>query len=66
MALQAQKDFPQIDFKKSIIVGDSMSDMEFGKNAGMKTVFISAEEKKDDLIDFNFKSLAFFNYSLTK
>ena len=66
MAIQAQKDFPQIDFKKSIIVGDSMSDMEFGKNAGMKTVFISAEEKKDDLIDFNFKSLAFFNYSLTK
>ena len=30
------------------------------------SVFISAEEKKDDLIDFNFKSLSFFNYSLTK
>jgi hypothetical protein len=43
-----------------------MSDMEFGRTAGMKTVFISAEEKKDERIDFNFKSLSFFNYALTK
>ena len=40
MALQAQQDFPQIVFKKSIIIGDSVSDMEFGKRLGMKTVFI--------------------------
>jgi histidinol-phosphate phosphatase family protein len=40
MALLAQKDFPDINFSKSIMVGDSMSDMEFGKKAGMKTVFI--------------------------
>ena len=66
MALQAQQDFPQIDLKKSIIIGDSMSDMEFGRTAGMKTVFISTEEKKDERIDFNFKSLSFFNYALTK
>ena len=41
MALAAKKDFPEIDFQKSIMVGDSPSDIEFGKNAGMKTVFIS-------------------------
>jgi len=41
MALQAKIDFPEIDFSKSIMVGDSMSDMEFGKKAGMKTVFIT-------------------------
>ena len=40
MAMQAKKDFPEIDFSKSIMVGDSRSDMEFGKKAGMKTVFI--------------------------
>ncbi|PBQ31320.1 phosphatase [Sphingobacteriaceae bacterium] len=57
MALNAQKDFPEIDFKKSIVVGDSMSDMEFGKNAGMKTIFISEEKRQDEKIDFNFKSL---------
>lgn len=57
MALNAQKDFPEIDFKKSIVVGDSMSDMEFGRNAGMKTIFISEEKREDENIDFNFKSL---------
>ncbi len=39
MALQAQKEFPIVNFKKSLIIGDSISDMEFGKNAGMLTVF---------------------------
>ena len=65
MALQAQKDFPGIDFSKSIIVGDSLSDMEFGRNAGMKTVFISNEAKEDERIDFNFKSLIYFAHTLT-
>ena len=60
MAMQAQKDFSEIDFKKSIIVGDSISDMEFGRNAGMKTVFISEEKKKDDKIDYQFNSLIEF------
>ena len=40
MALQAKKDFPQIDFAKSIMVGNRISDMEFGRNAGMATVFL--------------------------
>ncbi|AEA34632.1 D-glycero-alpha-D-manno-heptose-1,7-bisphosphate 7-phosphatase [Hippea maritima] len=31
MALQAKKDFPDIDFRNSIMVGDSLSDIEFGK-----------------------------------
>lgn len=57
MALQAKNDFPEIDFNKSIIVGDSMSDMEFGRNAGMKTVFISEEAKQDPKIDLQFASL---------
>lgn len=64
MGLQAQKDFPKIDFTKSIIVGDSMSDMEFGKNLGMKTVMISEEKKTDPKIDFNFSSLVEFSMEL--
>jgi histidinol phosphatase-like enzyme len=54
MALQAEKDFPEINFSKSIMVGDSLSDMEFGKSAGMKTVFISKEKPADqnELVDF--------------
>ena len=46
MALKAKSEFPEIDFSKSIMVGDSISDMEFGKNAGMKTVFITAHSEK--------------------
>lgn len=57
MAMLAKKDFPEIDFSKSIIAGDSMSDMEFGRNIGMKTIFISDENKTDEKIDFNFSSL---------
>jgi len=44
MALQAQKNFPGVDFSKSIMIGDSNSDMAFGKNAGMKTIFIDAQD----------------------
>lgn len=41
MGHQAQSDFPEIDFSRSIMVGDSHSDIEFGKNLGMHTVFVS-------------------------
>lgn len=64
MALAAKKDFPGIDFSKSIIVGDSLSDMEFGRNAGMKTAFISEDKINDARIDFQFSSLAEFNNAL--
>jgi D-glycero-D-manno-heptose 1,7-bisphosphate phosphatase len=40
MGLQAQQDFPEIDFRKSVMVGNTLSDMQFGKDLGMQTVFI--------------------------
>ncbi len=43
MGLLARKDFPEIRFKKSLMVGDSISDMEFGKKLKMKTVFIAPD-----------------------
>jgi len=61
MALQAKEDFPQIDFHKSVIVGNSLSDMEFGKKLGMRTVFLTTKhgpfELPHDLIDVQFASL---------
>lgn len=61
MAVKAKKDFPEIDFNKSIMVGDTGSDMRFGKNAGMKTVFVGDDSKitEDEkaLADFRFESL---------
>ncbi len=40
MALQAQHDFPFLDLRASVMVGDSASDMVFGRRCGMETVFI--------------------------
>lgn len=61
MALQAKQDFPEIDFRKSIMVGNSLSDMEFGKRMGMYTVFITTKlpafELPNDYIDAQFPSL---------
>lgn len=69
MGLWAQKDFPQIDFEKSIMVGDSASDIEFGKHLGMKTACIDG--KFEDKIalealhpDWKFESLFSFAESL--
>jgi D-glycero-D-manno-heptose 1,7-bisphosphate phosphatase len=45
MAIAAQLDYPDIDFHKSIIVGDSVTDIEFGKNLGMMTVYIQKNNK---------------------
>jgi D-glycero-D-manno-heptose 1,7-bisphosphate phosphatase len=40
MAFQAKNAFPEIDFSKSLMVGNNLSDMHFGRNAGMKTAFV--------------------------
>ena len=40
MAYKARKAYPEIVFERSIMVGDTPSDMEFGRRLGMKTVFI--------------------------
>jgi D-glycero-D-manno-heptose 1,7-bisphosphate phosphatase len=61
MALRAKEDYPQIEFTRSLMIGDSETDMVFGKKLGMKTVFItgkrSVEESKEDLADMKFDSL---------
>ncbi|MFZ4523372.1 MAG: D-glycero-alpha-D-manno-heptose-1,7-bisphosphate 7-phosphatase [Bacteroidales bacterium] len=43
MALKARKQFPAIRFSQSLMVGDSLSDMVFGKRLRMTTVFISPD-----------------------
>jgi histidinol-phosphate phosphatase family protein len=40
MALQAKNDFPDIDFTRSLMIGDSVSDIHFGQNAGMEAFYI--------------------------
>ena len=54
MAFQANSDFPEINLSKSIMVGNSSSDMHFGRNSGMYNVFVTNNEPKpinDELVD---------------
>lgn len=69
MAHQAREDFPEIDYKKSVIVGNSLSDMEFGKRLAMHTVFLTTKHEPfplpHDLIDEQYPSLEAWAKSLT-
>jgi D-glycero-D-manno-heptose 1,7-bisphosphate phosphatase len=65
---QAKKQFPKIEPVTSLMIGDSLSDIEFGRNLGMHTIFIEGDEsqrhhqkpgaqKAADLADLRFPSL---------
>ena len=61
MALAARQDLPRIDLSRSVMVGNNISDMEFGRNAGMYTVFLKTTSPEQPLphlaIDMAFNSL---------
>ena len=69
MGLKARKDFPEIRYKKSIMAGDSISDMIFGRKLKMKTVFLGDDltliRKGHPFIDFAFKDLHEFSKELS-
>ena len=46
MFAQAQRDFPDINASTSAMIGDSLSDIEFGKRLGMRTVFIEGDAER--------------------
>ena len=58
MAEMAKLEFPEIEFNRSIMVGDTDSDISFGKNLGMKTVRIKTVEPISVEADFTCDSLA--------
>ena len=58
MAQMAKKEFPSVDFKKSIMVGDTDTDLIFGKKLGMKTVLIITSEKTRIKPDVSLHSLS--------
>ena len=62
MGLQAKIDFPEVDFSKSIMIGNTLSDMEFGRNLNVAAnIFLPTTRKDVDLnnpdIDLVFKDL---------
>lgn len=61
MALQARRDFPDVVLKQSVMVGDTASDMLFGRRAGMTTVLVGDEpeigRKTPHLVDYCYPDL---------
>ena len=70
MGLQAVKDIPGIDLSKSIMIGNTLSDMQFGRNLGAQTVFLPTTRPEvdltDDRIDAVYPSLISFALDLKK
>jgi len=67
MAYQAQADFEEINFEKSIMVGDSISDIELGKRLGMKTVLVDTkqeEKNKTALLEVDFRVQNLYEFAL--
>lgn len=64
MALKAKEEFPFIQFDQSIMVGDTDSDILFGKNLGMKTVRIKTIEPINVEADYTCSSLLEFSKNI--
>ena len=68
MGIKAKSDFPLVDFSKSMMVGNSISDMEFGRNLEMYNVFIDEKKKysgiKTEAMDAIYNSLKEFSDTL--
>ncbi|MDR3142433.1 MAG: HAD family hydrolase [Tannerellaceae bacterium] len=53
MALQAKQDFPGIDFSKSLLAGDSITDMQFAGKAGIPAILIGNKYKPEEIARLN-------------
>jgi len=61
MGLQARADFPDVDLSKSMMIGNTSGDMQFGRNLGVASNILIRTRKNVDPtgpdIDFSFDSL---------
>ncbi len=67
MGEQAKVDFPNIDFQKSIILGDSASDIAFGQRLSMKTVWVTTKPEDFEQIKalgYDLKVESFFQFMM--
>lgn len=64
MGLKARKQFPAINFKKSVMVGDTYTDILFGYRLGMTTVLVGNDKEalfqSAGILDFAFPDLMSF------
>ena len=60
MAELAKMEFPEIEYSRCVMIGDTDSDILFGKNLGMKTVRVKTEESIGVEADLSVESLVEF------
>ncbi|MDX2360245.1 MAG: HAD-IIIA family hydrolase [Crocinitomicaceae bacterium] len=65
MAELAKMEYPEIDYSRSVMVGDTDSDILFGKNLGMRTVRIQTDEPIGVEADLTTDSLTTFAKMIT-
>jgi D-glycero-D-manno-heptose 1,7-bisphosphate phosphatase/D-glycero-alpha-D-manno-heptose 1-phosphate guanylyltransferase len=58
MGLEAKELFPSIDFSRSIMIGDTNTDILFGKRLGMFTILVESEERVKEVPDLRLPHLA--------
>ena len=70
MGLLAKIDYPDVDFSKAIMAGDTRPDMEFGRNLNMATALIAENGSFEDIdkkyVDSRFLGLKGFAEGLKK
>jgi histidinol-phosphate phosphatase family protein len=69
MGFQAKKEFPEIVFSKTVMIGNTVSDMEFGRNLGIAiNIFLPSAKPplglKHSLADHIFPNLLSFSEAL--
>lgn len=57
MGLAAQADYPEIDFSRSLMIGDTESDIKFGTKLGMKTIMLTTVGNISTEADYIFNNL---------
>lgn len=61
MALMAKSEFPEINLSNSIMIGDSLSDIDFALNSGIKPVYINHNPLNNEIKEIPvFKNLLEF------
>ena len=68
MALRARKEYPDVNLKRSVMIGDSITDMQFGRHAGMTTVLVGEEREiaiyNPKLVDYYYPTICDFSLEL--
>ena len=60
MPLKAKEQFPEIDFERSVMIGDTLTDMQMGKALGMVCIHVGPEEVPAKWYDLHLERLGVF------